>query len=86
MTTLIIVRQVEIEDDPQLESKPASAPINFGANNPDGGVDWRGGGDEGGRSGGEGCSCLYGNPCMDQYACSNWAGRFEVAKKNGWKG
>ena len=34
----------------------------------------------------EGCSCLYGNPCQDQYVCQNWANRFEVAKKNGWKG
>ena len=41
-------------------------------------------GDVGAR--GEGCSCLYGNPCQDQYVCKNWANRFEVAKKNGWKG
>lgn len=34
----------------------------------------------------EGCSCLYGNPCMDQYVCNDWANRFEVAKKNGFKG
>ena len=34
----------------------------------------------------EGCSCLYGNPCQDQYVCQNWAARFDVAKKNGWKG
>jgi len=34
----------------------------------------------------EGCSCLFGNPCMDSYTCENWAGRFDVAKANGWKG
>ena len=34
----------------------------------------------------EGCSCLYGNPCLDQYVCLDWANRFEVAKKNGWMG
>ena len=34
----------------------------------------------------EGCSCLYGNPCIDQYVCLNWSNRFDVAKKNGWKG
>ena len=34
----------------------------------------------------EGCSCLYGNPCMDKYVCEDWNGRMEVAKKNGWKG
>jgi hypothetical protein len=34
----------------------------------------------------EGCSCLYGNPCLDQYICRDWDSRFAVAKKNGWKG
>ena len=34
----------------------------------------------------EGCSCLYGNPCAESEHCENWQGRFEVAKKNGWKG
>ena len=34
----------------------------------------------------EGCSCIYGNPCQDQYVCLNWAKRFDVAKENGWKG
>jgi hypothetical protein len=33
-----------------------------------------------------GCSCLYGNPCMEAYNCKNWQNRFEVAKANGWKG
>ena len=41
-------------------------------------------GDAGARK--EGCSCIYGNPCMDQYVCQNWAARFDIAKKNGWKG
>jgi hypothetical protein len=34
----------------------------------------------------EGCSCLYGNPCIDQYICKDWNNRFAVATKNGWKG
>ena len=34
----------------------------------------------------EGCSCLYGNPCMDQYICRDWNNRYAVAKTNGWKG
>jgi len=34
----------------------------------------------------EGCSCLYGNPCMDPYVCEDWTNRFEVAKRNGYKG
>lgn len=35
----------------------------------------------------EGCSCLSGNPCSEgnKYNCKNWAGRFQVAKENGWK-
>lgn len=31
---------------------------------------------------GEGCSCLYGNPCVDQYICLDWNNRFTVAKNN----
>ncbi|KAJ1402707.1 hypothetical protein B484DRAFT_405324 [Ochromonadaceae sp. CCMP2298] len=34
----------------------------------------------------EGCSCLFGNPCMDQYICNDWNNRYAVSKKNGWKG
>lgn len=34
----------------------------------------------------EGCSCLFGNPCMDQYICRDWDNRYSIAKKNGWKG
>ena len=34
----------------------------------------------------EGCSCIWGNPCEDQYICQDWANRFDVAKKNGWPG
>ena len=33
----------------------------------------------------EGCSCVEGNPCVDQYVCKNWEYRFAIAKKNGWK-
>ena len=32
------------------------------------------------------CSCLFGNPCASSYNCKDWQNRFEVAKKNGWKG
>ena len=32
------------------------------------------------------CSCVYGNPCMSSYSCRDWKNRFEVAKRNGWKG
>lgn len=34
----------------------------------------------------EGCSCLFGNPCLDKYVCQDWNNREAVAKKNGWKG
>ena len=34
----------------------------------------------------EGCSCIYGNPCLDEYACRDWKNRFSIAEKNGWKG
>jgi hypothetical protein len=76
---------IEVEEGTiSSEKKPSG--INFAASSEE--VSWRG--DAGGSGGGgrakEGCSCLYGNPCMDQYVCSDWAHRFEVAKKNGWKG
>ena len=32
------------------------------------------------------CSCLFGNPCVSPYCCKDWRNRFEVAKRNGWKG
>jgi len=35
---------------------------------------------------GEGCSCVYGNPCTDQYVCLDWENRMAVAKKNGFTG
>lgn len=34
----------------------------------------------------ESCSCIYGNPCVDEYGCRDWANRFAIASKNGWKG
>jgi len=34
----------------------------------------------------ESCSCIEGNPCVDQYVCKNWPMRFAIAKQNGWKG
>ena len=32
------------------------------------------------------CSCLEGNPCAQAYGCKDWARRFEVARRNGWRG
>lgn len=34
----------------------------------------------------EGCSCIFGNPCVDAEYCENWSDRYRVAKENGWKG
>lgn len=34
----------------------------------------------------ESCSCIYGNPCVDEYGCRDWNNRFAIATKNGWKG
>ena len=34
----------------------------------------------------ESCSCLYGNPCVDDSCCEDWENRFAIATKNGWKG
>eukprot|EP01034_Spumella_vulgaris_P021686 gene21686-27727_t len=34
----------------------------------------------------ESCSCIYGNPCVDEYGCKDWSNRAAVALKNGWKG
>jgi hypothetical protein len=34
----------------------------------------------------ESCSCLYGNPCVDEYGCRDWGNRAAIAKQNGWKG
>ena len=33
-----------------------------------------------------GCSCVWGNPCAAPHCCKDWKNRFEIAKKNGWKG
>ena len=35
---------------------------------------------------GESCSCIYGNPCTDEYGCKDWYNRYAIAMKNGWKG
>jgi hypothetical protein len=35
---------------------------------------------------GEGCSCIWGNPCVDEYVCKDWANRFAVAAANGCRG
>lgn len=34
----------------------------------------------------ESCSCIYGNPCVDEYGCKDWDNRFAIATENGWKG
>ena len=34
----------------------------------------------------EGCSCLFGNPCVSPETCQDWHNRFEVARRNGGKG
>lgn len=34
----------------------------------------------------ESCSCIYGNPCVDEYGCKDWSNRYAIAKQNGWKG
>lgn len=34
----------------------------------------------------ESCSCVYGNPCVDEYGCKDWNNRYAIAMKNGWKG
>ena len=34
----------------------------------------------------ESCSCIYGNPCVDEYGCKEWENRFVIATKNGLKG
>jgi hypothetical protein len=39
-----------------------------------------------GRFGLDSCSCIYGNPCMDEYGCKDWLNRFAISTANGWKG
>ena len=34
----------------------------------------------------ESCSCLFGNPCVDEYICKDWTNRYAIASGNGWKG
>ena len=34
----------------------------------------------------ESCSCIEGNPCIDSYCCKDFNNRYEIAKRNGWKG
>jgi hypothetical protein len=34
----------------------------------------------------ESCSCLFGNPCVDEYICKDWNNREAIAFKHGWKG
>ena len=39
-----------------------------------------------GRFGLESCSCVYGNPCVDEYGCKDWGHRYAISMTNGWKG
>ena len=34
----------------------------------------------------ESCSCSEGAPCVDEYGCKDWKGRYKIATENGWKG
>lgn len=34
----------------------------------------------------EKCSCIYGNPCVNEYICKDWNNRYAIATKHGWKG
>ena len=34
----------------------------------------------------ESCSCVHGNPCVNEYGCNDWNNRAAVSLKNGWKG
>jgi hypothetical protein len=34
----------------------------------------------------ESCSCLYGNPCVEEYNCADWGNRAAIATANGWRG
>lgn len=70
---------MEIDEDPDIAMAGSSGGIVFSTPTAE---SWRGNGAEGGRDGGEGCSCLYGNPCVDQYVCKDWANRMEVSKRN----
>lgn len=74
---------VQVVEDPAFADQGDGGGIQFVGGG--GGEGWRSG-EDGGRRGGEGCSCLYGNPCVDQYVCKDWANRMDVARKNGFKG
>ena len=68
------------EETALRESADGAAGASLGARAP--------GSDDGQRGGRlrEGCSCLWGNPCVDQYVCQDWENRYEIAKANGWNG
>mmetsp|Transcript_25620 Transcript_25620/g.78816 ORF Transcript_25620/g.78816 Transcript_25620/m.78816 type:complete len:90 (+) Transcript_25620:268-537(+) len=68
------VLEVDEDTDAGLNVKTTSGPIQFHTTQ------------EAAAPRKEGCSCLFGNPCMDSEVCEDWHNRFEVAKRNGWKG
>ena len=39
-----------------------------------------------GRGGLDSCSCIYGQPCLDEFGCRDWSNRFTIAEQNGWQG
>ena len=82
-----------VQDQQQLKKDQLATQARFAAAGGGGGK--KGQGDQGkfeaflkledGR-GFESCSCIYGNPCVDEYGCRDWTNRFAIARKNGWKG
>ncbi len=84
------VFKLECDEDSALASS-TSKKIVFAGGEP-GEANWRGSGEaefsetKSTIRRTEGCSCLYGNPCIDSYVCGDWTNRFEVAKRNGFKG
>lgn len=70
-----------VEEDPALADAPRTAYVASGGSS----LIKR---DTGGEMGEDSasCSCVFGNPCQSAYSCKDWNNRYEVAKKNGWKG
>ena len=72
---------LEVQQDPSLAGAPRQAfKMSQTGSATSSACMWR----EGSRK--EGCSCLYGNPCVVADNCNDWHNRFEVAKRNGGKG
>lgn len=76
---LIYILEIDEDQAAGLNIKTTSGPIHFAPTTTE--VD-----PIHGNKRKEGCSCLFGNPCLDPEVCENWHNRFDIAKKNGWKG